>query len=350
MKNILRALIITIIVVLLIVGGIKAVKHKKAQEASLPPAKIYTIKVKTIKPKESDITLTLPVLGVVANDSDIKLSSKVAQRVEEVTKKRGDRVSKGEVLVKLDTRDIDAKISSLKSKIYSLKVNLNNLISIHKRSEELLKVDGVSIEQFEKEATSISSLRAQIKSLIANLAQLHTLKSYTILKSPIDGVVSKIFANVGDMAMPGKPLMQISSLKESYILLRVPDSIKAEAIIFRGKEYKLTPLNSTFNSLIEYKTPYINNLVEGERIDAKLIVYRGRGILLPSNLILNRDGKEYVVVVDGKRAKGVKISPLAEASEGVVVKNPELIGKDVVSAKPDILLKLLSGIPVEIIK
>ena len=350
MKNILRALIITIILVLLIVGGIKAVKQKKAQEASLPPAKIYTIKVKSIKPKESNITLSLPVVAIVANDSNVNLSSKVSQRIEEVTKKRGDRVSKGEVLVKLDTRDIDAKISSLKSKIYSLKVNLNNLISIHKRSQELLKVDGVSIEQFEKEATSISSLRAQIKSLMANLAQLHTLKSYTILKSPIDGVVSKIFANVGDMAMPGKPIMEITSPKDSYIVVRVPDSIEAKSLIFRGKEYKLTPLNSTFNSLIEYKTPSIANLIKGQRVDGNLIVYKDRGILLPNDLILNRDGKEYVVVVDGKIAKAIKISVVAKGSEGVVVKNPELIGKDVVSAKPDILLKLLSGIPAEIIK
>ena len=350
MKTILRALIIIAIVALLIIGGIKAIKHKKAQEASLPPAKTYTIKVKVIKPKESDVTLTLPVLGVVANDSDIKLSSKVAQRVEKIIKQRGEKVKEGEVVIKLDTRDIDEKITSLNSKIYSLKVNLNNLISIHKRSEELLKVDGVSVEQFEKEATSISSLRAQIKSLMANLAELHTLKDYTILKSPIDGIVSKLFASEGDMAMPGKPLMQITSLKDSYIVLRVPQSINAKAIIFRGKEYKLTPLNSTFNSLIEYKTPYIDGLVEGQRVDGKLIVYKDRGILLPSNLILNRDGKEYVVVVDGKRVKAVKISPLAEATEGVVVNNKELIGKNVVSAKPDILLKLLSGTPVEIMK
>jgi len=112
MKSVFKALIITVVVVLLIVGGVKAIKNKRAKEASLPPAKIYTIKVKSIKPKESNITLSLPVVAIVANDSNINLSSKVSQRVEEVTKKRGDRVREGEVLVKLDTRDIDKKISS----------------------------------------------------------------------------------------------------------------------------------------------------------------------------------------------------------------------------------------------
>ncbi len=351
MKTILKALIITAVVVLLIIGGVKAVKNKKAKEAALPPAKTYTIKVRTIEAKAGNILLTLPVITVVANDNGVKLSSKVAERVEEITKKRGERVKKGEVIVKLDHRDIDEKITALKSKIVSMRINLNNLKSIHKRSEELLKVEGVSPEQFEKEASSIASLEAQIVSLNANLSELYTLRGYTLLRSPIEGVVSKLFVSVGDMAMPGKTLIEIRSETGSYLVARVPSDIDAKAIIYKGREYPLTALKSTFNSLREYKTPLLNdNLIEGQRVDAKLILYKGEGVLLPNSLILNRDGKEYIVIADGNRAEAVEISPLVRGQEGVAVDAQGIADKDIVSAKPDILLKLLSGAPLEIIK
>ena len=351
MKNIIRVLIILVVVALLAIGGIKAIKHKRAKEAALPPAKTYTIKVKTIKAEPKDITLTLPILAIVENDSDVKISSKVAERVESINKSRGQKVKKGEVLVKLDSRDINSKILALKSKIFSMQINLNNLQTIHKRSEQLLKVDGVSVEQFEKEASSIASLKAQIASLKASLAELYALKTYTVLKSPIDGVVSKLFVSVGDMAMPGKPLMQISSPKGAYIVVRVPSDINAKSLIFKNKEYPLTPLDNTFNSLNEYRTPHIeDNLTEGQRVNGKLVVYKGKGILLPNDLILNRDAQEYIVLANGKKGEGFKISPVAQGQEGVVVKDTRIADKDIVSEKPDILLKLLSGAPLEIIK
>ncbi|SFV61066.1 efflux transporter, RND family, MFP subunit [hydrothermal vent metagenome] len=329
MKSLLKVGLVLLVVAGLAILGIKKIKDKRAKEASTPIAKIYPIIAKSIEPKSSQVKLTLPYLAIGENESDVTLSSRIASRVEEMIQS-GASVKKGEVIARLDTTEI-------KSNIKALKVSLLNLQKSHKRTQALYRVKGASIEQLQKEQSQIAELKAKIESLKNQL-------SYATLISPIDGVVTKVLLAVGDIAMPGKPMVQISANSGFSLLVRTPEEIRPKAVMYNEKEYKLNALNSTYHGLKEYKA-YLNEakgLTSGERVEVEVVVFEGQGILLPFDAILNRNGESEVLVVDGKHATPKKVTILQSAEQGVIVED-DLSSLKIVIAKPDILLKLTSG-------
>ncbi len=330
MKKVLKIVIALAVIAVLVIGGIRLVKAKRAQEAAQPLAKIYPIVVKTMVPEKGAVRLTLPYLAETHNETDVTLSSRIASRVEQIVKS-GEQVTKGQVVATLDTTDLTANIEALK-------VSLANALKSHARTKALYKVKGASIEQLQKEESQIASLKAKLKAAENQL-------SYATITSPIDGTVAKAMAAVGDVMMPGKPLLQISAKTGFSLLVQTPQDITPKAVFFEGKEYVLHPLGSTLRGLKEYKA-FMNNisgLSSGERVEVNVVVYEAKdAVMLPFDALLDRNGKSFVLEVEKNHAKAVPVHIVQSGEEGVVVKE-DISGKKIVVAKPDILLKLTSG-------
>ena len=357
MKKVVKIFIFLVVVALLIVGAVRLIKKKKAEEAALPIAKQYAVVVETIVPKPRKLKLGADYLALVQNDKSVTISSKFLARVLEVAKE-GSMVHKGQIVARLDDTSVrskleatQAQIASLQEQIEATKKILANWLRIHARTKKLLAVKGASVEQYEKEQNQIESTKAKIASLRSRLAALKAQKkelqnelSYALLRSTVDGVVAKRMLSVGDLAMPGRAILRINTQKGNYLLVRLPKNMDGHALIYKGQEYPLRPLRSTLNSLQEYRADVSDpELVEGERVQVRVITFEGQGILLPQEAILDRNGRSYVLIAQGSYAKALPVHILASSEERVVV--PEnLVGKKVVVAKPDILLKLLSGI------
>ena len=358
-KTFLKVIIIVVVIAGLVIGGKKLVEAKQAKEAQIPIAKHYMIVVSTIVPISKPNRLTLPYIALTRSDNDVKISSRLPARIVSIVA-NGKRVKQGDILVKLDNQDIKTKedsiqssIDALKSQISSKKIALKSVEATHNRTKKLLAVHGTSQEKFDNEVSQIAQIKSGIKTLELKIKELQSnkkatknLMTYTSIKAPISGVVTRM-SNRGDVAMPGKPLVTISSTKNSYLVVRLPDNIKAKSIIFNGQIVNLKPLNTTFNGLIEYLANTKEALSTNQTVNISVILFDGVGYMLPHDAILNRDGKNYIFTIQGDKAQAKKITIIANAEEGVIVDNINPSDKIVV-AKPDILLKLLSGISVKV--
>jgi len=328
MKKFIVRVLILVLIGVVVFGAITKLKERKEQNKQVSLVKDYPIIVDKFVPKKSNTILTLPYLALSTNESDVKLSSRIAARIEYVLKS-GTVVHKNDLLARLDTND-------LKAKLKAQEIALSNMELTHKRTLDLYKVKGASIEELQKEESKIASIKAQIEVLKNQLV-------YATLKAPLDGIVSKTFASVGDMAMPGKPILQISSKDNFSLLLRVPQDIKPKAIIFRNHKYKLYKLHTTFHGLDEYKA-YIKDtdISVGDRFEVDVVLYDDKGVKLPFDTILNRDGNSYVLVDTNNTIIPHKIDILQSGEEGIVVSD-DLVGLRLIKAKPDVLLRLVSG-------
>ncbi len=342
MMKLLKIIIGLAVVVALALAGIKAVKQAKAKDASQPQAKIYPVVVSKLSPKISKVKLTLPYLAIVGNDKDVQLSSKIVARVMKI-KKSGSYVKKGELIVSLDTTDIENNLISTKDQIKATNISLENLIKTHKRTQELLKVQGASIEESQKEENIIAKTKASLNALEQKKIGLENTLSYAQILSPVDGVISKTYLNKGSISAPGKPLVEIKSKNGFYLLVRVPNDLAIKGVEFNGKLHNVTPLGTTFNGLAEYKV-YTNDakLISGDRVEVNVVTFNGDGQFLPFDAILNRDGKSYILVIQGDNAIQEEIHIVQSAQQGVIILE-NLENKQIVIAKPDILLKLTSG-------
>jgi len=337
-----RIIIITIVFAIVIVGVLK-IKSTKSKDANMPIAKVYSIVVSTIVPKLKQNQLTLPYIAETKNDKDVKLSTKIAGRVNYILPS-GSKVKLGDIIAKLDNTSISVNKRSLKAQIKAQRKVLANLETTHKRTLELLEVKGASIEQSQTEESKIAGVEAQIESLQQKLRETKNTDSYATIVSPVDGIISKTMVNKGDIAMPGQPVASLSAKKGYYLMVRVPGELQISGVIVDSTKYDAFALNSTFQGLEEYKVYVANkNMTTGSRVNIKVIISDGKSILLPYDAILNREGKSYVLIVDGDKSTPTEVKIMETGEEGIIIENSSIVGKQVVVAKQDILLKLVSG-------
>ena len=339
-----KALKIGIVIsILIVLGAILILIKAKRDEAELPIAKTYSITVSTFKVEKQQVSLTLPYLAQTQNDMDVNLASKIAARVDYV-KNSGVFVKKGETIAKLDATSIEANQKSIESQLAATKTALKNLEATHKRTLELLAVKGASIEQSESEESRIAELEAKVESLNQSLNDVTNTLTYAIIKSPVDGMISKNTVNVGDMIMPGQPVATISASSDYYLMLYVPSNVKVYRVIVDNKSYPAIPLNATMNGLTAYRVNVEpGGMMTGERVEVNVEVFNGVGIKIPFDGILNRNNKSYVFVKENDKAIPTEINIIQSGEDGAVISNNDLAGKEIVVAKQDILLTLLSG-------
>jgi len=348
-----KIIIPIIIAVALVIGAVKLVKIRKAEEAKMHAALNYPVVVKTITPEYKEGILSLPYLAEVKSSKDVIVNSKFAGRITYV-KNLGDHVKQGEIVAKIDANELEAKLkgvdenlNSLRQKLNAENISLKNLIAAHHRTKELLKVKMASIEQYENEQSKIAALKAQIKSTENSIKALNATKNsimqnltYAIIKSPVNGTVSAKFLNKNDNTFPGKPILKITSENGTYLFIALPE--KKDFIRYKNRLYPLTSLNSTFNGMRAFKADVDDkSLIPGEKVDVDVVEFKGKATFLPYDAILSIDSKNYVFIPEGNKAEVKEVHIISYGKNRVAIK--EELNTPVIIAKPDILLKIKAG-------
>jgi RND family efflux transporter MFP subunit len=373
----MKKLITLILVVAIVAAGLLLLHKRKADLAQASPAPIMPAVVATTDLKTQAVTLTLPAMGVVASDISAVLSTRISGQVMEVSKQEGDPVKKGEILARIDATDLEAKkqgvvlqrqgivfqVEAKKAEVNALEMSLKSAEEAHARTKELLDIKGASPEQYSQEQAEIAKLKAGLTAarnsietlqksmgtLAASMREIDSVMNYATLVAPIDGTVSQILARPGDLATPGKPLMRISSKTGLYLNLSLPDTLRADEVMLAGRALPLTSKDQTGETgLVQYVAPLPQNLglVEGQFVNVSVVVYKGEDVLLPIDALLTMNGSSSVFVLasDGK-AQRLSVRIKARGVEGATV-DQDLAGRKVIIAKPDILLRVATGVPV----
>ncbi len=356
-----RTKIVTAVIIgVLVAASVAIIREKKMTLASTAPMKHYKMVVSVIEIKRQAVQLSLPYLATVLSDQNVQLSSRIAARIEMMAP-CGSSVRKGEILVKLDQKEFLTKKRSLQLQIESVKAELSAKESAlttaeasHRRTKALLDVKGASQEKYEKERSAIAALQSGLSSLHNKISILHSgiaeidaALSYAVLKSPINGTLSKCFANAGDISMPGRVLLSIESTQGKYLNVRSAESIHPTSLIFEGQKYPLISMQHSVNGLDEYRAYLSTSRPSGVRLNVSLVTYEGEGIQVPLGALLQKEHKAYCFTVANERANAIEVKIIARGEEGVVIEGVQP-GEKLIIAKPDILLKLLGGVPISI--
>lgn len=345
----MKKMITIVLIVLLVVAGGALLKKRKAHLAQATPAPVLPAVVEAMDLKTQPVTLTFPAMGVVGSDVSAILSTRISGQVISVLKREGDPVQRGDLLLRIDDADLQAKRKGLQAKQDGLNVEIEAQRQAHQRTLELFEVKGASLEQKQMEEAAIERLVRERESLVQSMREIDSMMAYAKLVAPIDGTVSQILARPGDLATPGKPLIKIASRSGLYLNLSLPHSGHATSVLLQGHTLPLTSREQTgATGLIQYVAPLPENagLVEGQYVNVDVVIFNGEDVLVPIDALLTMDGASSVFVLspDGK-AERLNVTIKARGIEGVTVEQ-NLSGKKVIVAKPDILLRVAAGVPV----
>ncbi len=338
-----------ILAVVLALAVVLLVKKRQGDLAKAPLADVLPVVAETVTLKPGQVTLTAPAMALVASDLSTTLSTKVTGRVLSVDKKQGDRVKKGEKLIAIDASDLDAKKAALQAKLDGLAYELTVQRENHQRTMQLFAIKGASLEQTRMEEAALANLEKGKESLVQNIREIDSLGSYATLVAPVNGTVSELLVNPGDITVPGKPLLRIAADQGLYLTVSLPDSITPRGLLVNGAAIKLVPRNqASATGLIQYAAPVSNGggLIEGQYLNIQVVLFEGEGVLVPMDGLVTLGGKAYVLTLEGNLARRMPVTVLHRGSEGAVVAE-DFAGQTILVAKPDILLRAATGVPVQ---
>ncbi|MCX6159347.1 MAG: efflux RND transporter periplasmic adaptor subunit [Ignavibacteriae bacterium] len=292
--------------------------------------------VKTTSVKGEYFEETYKVVGIVKPFETAKISSEEGGLITWLSKDKGDRVGRGEVVVKLK-KDVDEAAYLQALAQYELTKET------FERTERLYK-DAVATEQ----QFTTSKLQMEIALKAVELYKVRLSKGY--VQSPISGVVEAKFMNKGEMTGPGIPILSIVNIAKVKISCGIPERYLTQ--ISKGESVKITfdvlP-DEEFKGLISYVGPSINSVSRTFEIEVILdnsdrrlkpemssnITFTNlkvdNAVVLPQDYVVDNGDEKFVFVLEGDIAKKKVIKVGGRSDNKVLVQEGLSIGETLIN-------------------
>jgi len=305
-------------------------KTEAIAPVQLPAA---SVKVATVEKKTRPATEE--VMGTVRAKLRASIEAKVSGKIEKLLVAPGQAVKAGELLAELDAREIQAR--------------LDQALAVRQQAESDLKRFTALLEA--KSVTPVEFDSAQARARVASAAvnETETMLGYTKIIAPFAGVITRKHADVGDLASPGKPLLDMEDSRALRLEADVPEAVVGKLALgdnlpvrVAALEKELTgvvseiaptadPGSRTF--LVKLDLPDAAGLRAGQFGRVAMSVGETSALRVPASAVVQRGQMEIVFIVTdnkaqlrlvktGKRIGGeIELVSGVSAGEKIVVQN-----------------------------
>ncbi|HMO24883.1 MAG TPA: efflux RND transporter periplasmic adaptor subunit [Tepidisphaeraceae bacterium] len=263
--------ILTIILTALICGG-AFIALSRGSGFGRPPE---PTSVRVEPARRGELVETVSAPGTIRARSKVSISARVSARIEDLPHPAGSTVRVRDVLVKLDSTDLEAqlraaqarysaqqqqitvaevRLKSQESTIASVDIQLQDARRELSRQRQLLENRDVSQQavdqaqarvdqlqaqklsqeqQLEADRANLVVLKHQLEAADADIARARDNLSYTTIRSPIDGVVTRVNAERGELVVTGTMnnagtvILEVADLSAMIVEARVDESVIA---------------------------------------------------------------------------------------------------------------------------
>lgn len=201
-------------------GGETVASEADSPAASQAPP--VTVELKTAA--YETIPKTTRASGSVEPLRSVSPGTKILGRVDQVLVREGDRIEKGALLARLESRDLEAAVRQAQAAVRMADANLENARAQCARMTELHGRGSVTDKTLEDATANCRVTEAAHDQAEANLAAAEVALGYAEVNSPIAGWVVEKRIEAGDMATPGSPLFTIEDLSRVKVSVQVPEA------------------------------------------------------------------------------------------------------------------------------
>lgn len=180
-------------------------KERQRQSENVPSE---AAEVSVFKVSSRPIKSVYESEATIIAEGTVKIASKITAKVAESLLKEGKKVAKGELLLRLEAKELDANLEAAKF----LRDKLQREFS---REERLLK-QGAAIP------STVKNLADELKSAKAKVREAEAFRQYLTIRSPIAGTVISKDVEAGDLALAGKTLCVVADTSRLQIEANLP--------------------------------------------------------------------------------------------------------------------------------
>ncbi len=323
------------------------------------------VKVTQLVSGQNNSSLYFPAVAHAAERAH--LSFRVEGEINSIKVKDGDQVTQGQVIATLDPTDLALSVDNARAR-YSV-VN-----SQFQRSKPLVEKGLLAKSQFDE-------IAAQRQIALAELDLAKLRLSFTQLKAPIDGVITRVSAETFENIQVGQQVVNIHSVDRVEVKIQLPDmlylnqpsqerlnQISTTVRLPNGTEHQARvqefttepdPATGAFTVTLTLPMPKDELILDGMAVDVTSSdggpdLELNQGISVPIEALFNGDGdalirsETYVWVVDQDSKVEKRRVSIGKASQhSVQIMEGLAVGETVVTAG---VTRLRSGMTVDIIE
>lgn len=181
-----------------------------------------------------DVTQSVSANGTLNPLVLVTVGTQISGRVTKLYVDFNDRVEEGQVLAELDRSLLDAQVAQSEANVKSAEATLELAIANNKRAKELFVKEYISKQEFDTSTQSLKSAHAALDLAKAQRQKDQTNQAYTIIKSPVSGVVIDRQIDVGQTVAASLQAPVLFKIAQDLRKMQI-DSNFAEADIGRIK-------------------------------------------------------------------------------------------------------------------
>ena len=278
-----------------------------------------------------EVEQTYSVEGLVEATRQSTVSAQISGRIKEINFDVGDHVNKGQVILRIDERETAQALAGSNAQVLQAQATLQNAKANYERSRQLFEQKFISQSALDKAQADYQVARAQAAASEAGAGQASLAHGYSAVVAPYSGVVAARLVEVGEMVMPGKPMMVGFDPAEMRVVVSVPQ-YKLQDIGTQPKVKVELPSVSrwvnaasvTVQPLADARTHSTQVRVDlpaneagvypGMFVRAHFVVGKASKLVIPVSAVLHRSEVVAVYVIDAKGGVQLRQVRLGEAT------------------------------------
>ncbi|MGF1753764.1 efflux RND transporter periplasmic adaptor subunit [Vibrio makurazakiensis] len=272
-----------------------------SEGTNAPSEQLPKVKIQVLEQQAITDSLYFPAVANAAEKSH--LSFRVAGEINVINVKEGSRVAKGDVIAEIDPTDYQLEVNNASAR-YTV------VDSQYRRSSPLVKKGLLAKSQFDEIAAQRQIAYAELE-----LAKLHL--SFTTLKAPVDGIISRVSVDQFENIQVGQQVVNIHSVENVEVLIQLPDRLyvnqpteddlsRVEALVRvpSGNEYDARikefttepdPKTGTFTVTLSMPMPETEYVLDGMAVEVTsqgddVGLNLNAGVRIPVEAVFNADG------------------------------------------------------------
>src|SRR5437764_1236446 len=343
MARFTRRRFIGVLIAIVVAGGIggavtlRAVK-KAEDDKKGPPVTLQFAPTDLAYVKPMPLARWLPVSGTLQPMRQAVVKARVPGDVREVTVREGETVRAGQLLVRIDTADLDSKLIDRIGALESAKAQLALAEKTRAMNTRLLNDRFISQNAFDNAESSFNVAQDNVKSMEAQVQLARNALKDAVAAAPLSGIVAKRHVQPGEKVAVEAPLVTVVDLKELEVQALVPAIDVPELKIgmpvelnvdgygerrFTGRIERINPSTEpgTRALLVYVGLPNPDALLKsGMFVTGRIaLAASAPALTLPMTAVRTEAGQSFVWVIDkGKLSRRIVMLGRRDADHGLV--------------------------------
>lgn len=218
-------MVIAVIAIVIVVSGI-GIRVSDQRELSEWTEERAIASVAVVMPSNEDAAARLELPGRLEAFARASLNARVSGYLKTWQVDIGEPVKAGQLLAEIEAPDVEQQLLQAEADLASAEANAALAASTARRWQSMLGRDSVSRQEVEEKVGDLAAKEALVKAGRANVERLRTMKAFTRIVAPFDGVVTARNTDIGELIAAGggsgRELFVVSDTRRLRVYVNVP--------------------------------------------------------------------------------------------------------------------------------